>query len=120
MTKPIARLTTPSQMVAALPLYLGYVPTESIVVICCHEPRGRLGLTMRHDLPPAEHEGVVAEDIERRVRQQKASRVVIAVYTAAAELYAREAMVEDLCTRFGDLVVTEALLVREDRFWSYV
>lgn len=120
MTKPIARLTTPSQMVAAMPLYLGYVPTESLVVICCHEPRGRLGLTMRFDLPAVEHEGDLAAEVERRVRQQKASRVVVAVYTAAPEPYAREAMVEDLRERFDDLVVTEALLIREDRFWSYV
>ncbi|MCU1593161.1 MAG: uncharacterized protein JWO12_553 [Frankiales bacterium] len=120
MTKPIARLTTPSQMVAALPVYLGYVPTESLVVICCHEPRGRLGLTMRFDLPPTEHEQVLAEDIEGRVRHQRSTRVVIAVYTCSPEPFARQALVANLLRRFEDLVVTEALLIGADRFWSYL
>jgi hypothetical protein len=120
MTKPIARLTTPAQMVAALPLQLGYVPTESIVVVCCHEPRGRMGLTMRFDLPAASLEGVLADEIEQRVRQQESTRVLIVVYTDEGPGLARTSLVSDLRQRFGDLIVTEAALVRAGRFWSYL
>ena len=122
MPKPVARLTTPSQMVAALPLQLGFVPTESIVVVCCHEPRGRMGLTLRFDLPAAEHEQLLAEEIERRVRHQVATRVLLAVYTSQPDggERARLAFVDGLRERFQDLVVTEAVLVRDDRFWSYL
>ncbi|MCW2601625.1 MAG: uncharacterized protein JWM02_3454 [Frankiales bacterium] len=122
MAKPVARLTSPAQMVASLPLWMGYVPTESLVVVCCHEPRGRVGLTMRFDLPAPEHEALVVRDVEGRVRQQKATRVLVAVYTAEpdGEVRARTALVDDLRKQLDDLVVTEAVLVREGRFWSYL
>lgn len=109
-------------MVASLPVRLGFVPTESLVVMCCHEPRGRAGLTLRLDLPPERHETICAEEIERRVRHERATRVVLAVYTDEKDgsTRPRVALVEDLCERFDDLVVTEALLVREGRFWSYL
>jgi hypothetical protein len=109
-------------MVASLPLWMGYVPTESLVVVCCHEPRGRMGLTMRFDLPSAEHEPLLVREVERRVRQQKATRVLVAVYTAEPDgaVRVRASMVDDLRERFADLTVTEAVLVREERFWSYL
>ncbi len=124
MAKPVARLTSPAQMVASLPLWLGYVPTESLVVVCCHEPRGRMGLTMRFDLPPPDHEALLAEEVERRVRHQRASRVLVAVYTEEPDPpdggRARTALVDGLRERLVDLTVTEAVLVRAERFWSYL
>jgi hypothetical protein len=122
MSKPVARITSPAQMVASLPLWMGYVPTESLVVACCHEPRGRMGLTLRFDLPAAEDEGLLANEVERRVRHQKATRVLIAVYTAEPDgaVRARTSMVDDLRERFADLTVTEAVLVRGELFWSYL
>lgn len=122
MTKPVARLTTPAEMVASLPLHLGFVPTESLVVACCHEPRGRMGLTMRFDLPPPEHETLLVEEVARRVRQQQATRVLVAVYTSEpdGQVRARTALVDDLREQLADLIVTEAVLVRQGRFWSYL
>lgn len=122
MSQPIARLVTPAQMVAALPLQLGYVPTESLVVACCHEPRGRMGLTMRFDLPREDHEGLLVDDVVRRVRQEEATRVVVAVYTDEqdGQQRARRAMVDDLRGELDDLIVTEAVLVRNGRFFSYL
>lgn len=122
MSKPIARLTTPAQMVASLPLWLGYVPTESLVVVCCHEPRGRMGLTVRHDLPAPEHEQLLVEDVVRRVRQQQATRVLVGVYTAEedGDVRPRTALIDGLRAGLADLTVTEAVLVRDGRFWSYL
>lgn len=122
MSKPVARLTTPAQMVASLPLWLGYVPTESLVVVCCHEPRGRIGLSLRIDLPAADVEPVLVHEIVRRVRQQKATRVLLAVYTDEPDgtLRARAGMVGSLRAELEDLVITEAVLVRGGRFWSYL
>ncbi|MCW2501440.1 MAG: uncharacterized protein JWN87_3116 [Frankiales bacterium] len=121
MPKPVARLRSPAQLVASLPLWLGFLPTESLVAICCHEPRGRVGLTMRFDLPAPEHEPLLVRDVVRRVRQQRASRVVLAVYTAEpdGERRARAHLVEELRAAVTG-VVTEAVLVRAGRFWSYL
>ena len=120
--KAVARLTTPAQMVASLPLWLGFVPTESLVVMCCHEPRGRLGLTMRMDLPDVADERALVEDVLARVEHEKASRVVLAVYTDEPDgtTRARSAMAQALRRGLGHLVVTELVLVRQGRFWSYL
>ena len=120
--KPVARLTSPDQMVASLPLWMGYVPTESLVVVCCHEPRGRIGLTLRFDLPAPADEAALVTEVVGRVRHENATRVLIAVYTGEGDgaARARTAMVDDLRDRFADLTVTEAVLVRGGRFWSYL
>jgi hypothetical protein len=123
MPKPtVARLTSPAQLVAALPLWLGYTPTESLVVACCHEPRGRIGLTLRFDLPAAADEQALAAEVARRVRHQRATRIVLAVFTADPDgpERARRALVRRVQQELPDLVLTEAVLVREGRFFSYV
>lgn len=120
----VVRLTTPAQMVASLPLYLGYTPTESLVVACLHEPRGRIGLTMRFDLPPQELEPALVEDAVRRVRMQRPSRLLVVVFTheeGDAEGRPREDLVGALLSQVDDDVsITDAVLVRGDRFWSYL
>jgi hypothetical protein len=124
---PVVRVTTPGQMVAALPVNLGYTPTESLVVVCCHEPRGRTGLTMRVDLPEARHEEALARHVEEIVRGQDATRVVLVIYTEApdtpaphGEERARAGLMRRLTNALDDLIITEALLVRGGRFVSYV
>src|SRR5689334_13928013 len=121
-TKPVLRMTTPAQVVASLPVSIGYTPTESLVVVCCHEPRGRSGLTLRVDLPAADREAGVVEQVEAIVRRQRATRVILVVYTDEPDgtVTARRALIDLLLDAFADLVVTEALLVRQGRFWSYV
>lgn len=117
-----ARLTSPAQMVASLPLWLGYGPTESLVVVCLHEPRGRVGLTLRFDLPAGDRERTLAEDVARRVSHEGASRVLLVVYTdeANAAGLAREALVQALMEEICDIDVTDALLVSDGNFWSYL
>jgi hypothetical protein len=126
MSKAVARLTTPAEMVASLPLQLGYQPAESLVVVCCYEPRGRQGMTIRVDLPAREDEEAFADEVVRRVRQQRADRVVVAVYTDEPDVVvdvvrrAGEGLVDLLRDKLADLVFTEAVLIRDGHFWSYL
>jgi hypothetical protein len=115
---PVARLTQPAEIVATIPIYLGYVPTESVVVACLHEPRGRLGLTMRFDLPAEEHEELLAREISRRVRHQGATRVLLGIYTSEPDddERARRRLFDLLKDELSGLVITEAVLVRAGRF----
>lgn len=121
-----ARLTTPAQMVASVPLWLGYVPARSLVVCCLHEPRGRVGLTLRFDLPPSLHEQALVDEVVQRVVHQGATRVLVVVYTDEPDdrTLARQPMVDQLRDQLADalpgLLVAEAVLVRDGRFWSYL
>jgi len=118
-----ARLTSAAQLVASLPVYLGFTPTESVVVVCQDEPRGRVGLTMRFDLPAPEHEELFVDDAVRRVLKQTPSRLVVAVYTSEPDGAepARAALVDTLLDRLPrGLRITDAVLVRDGRFWSYL
>lgn len=138
--RPVARLSTPAELVASLPYSVGFTPTESLVVLCCHEPRGRLGLCIRIDLPAAAEELPVVAELVERVRLAGATRVVLAVYTAEPDLTAalgrrcppdgpaapdrppalpRHRLVAALVDALDGLTVTEAVLVRGGRFWSY-
>lgn len=121
MSKPVARLTTPAQMVASLPLQLGYVPTESLVICCLHEPRGRVGLTMRFDLPAVALEDHLTSEVVDRVRDQRASRVLIVVYTSEADgpTLPRTDLVAGLEAMLSDLRRAELFLVRDGRVWTY-
>ncbi len=121
MSKTVARLTSPAQLVAALPHWLGFQATESLVVLCLHEPRGRLGLTMRYDLPPVEQEAQLAGEVLARVRHEDATRVALVVLTDDPSPGARADLVDALLTGLAPLLpVTEAVLVRGGRFWSYL
>lgn len=113
-------MTTGAEVVAAIPHQLGFTPTESLVVLCCHEPRGQVGLSMRIDLPQERQEPALVDSIVQRVRHESATRVVLAVHTEQEGRLPRQNLVDDLRLQLEDLVLTEALLVRRDRFWSYV
>lgn len=113
-------MTTAAQVVAAVPHQLGFTPTESLVVLCCHEPRGQVGLSMRVDLPDEQLEPVLVDSMVDRVRHERATRVVLAVYTEQDGHLPRQNLVDDLRLQLEDLVITEALLIKGGRFWSYV
>ena len=50
------RISDPGEVAAALPHLLGFRPEESVVVVGLGGPSGgRVGLTVRADLPPPPH-----------------------------------------------------------------
>lgn len=49
---PKLKLSGPGSLIAAVPHLLGFPPEESLVLVGLRGPRGRLGMTMRVDLPP--------------------------------------------------------------------
>lgn len=116
------RFRTPGDIALALPMLLGYQPTESLVISCLHGDGGSLGLTLRYDLdtlgPPEE----VAEEIASRAIVAGADTVLLAIYTSCedrGEVLPYEEFVEALLDR-PDVFIGDALLVRRDRWWSYL
>jgi hypothetical protein len=120
-TPPVARFRMPGEIAAVLPMLVGFVPTESVVVVSLRRPRKRVGLSMRIDLPAPEHEQLLAEQFSARLRQDRAMGVVVAVYTDEPDdegIRPRAGLVAAIEAAAG-VPVTEALLVRGDRWWSY-
>jgi hypothetical protein len=120
----VVKLGTPPDIVGAMPSFIGFHPTESLVVMCLHGPRKRSGLTMRFDLPATRHHRAMVSDITARVSRERAGSVIVVCYTAAADAAGtlpRADLVERLERHLTarDIGVVEALLVRAGRWFSY-
>lgn len=125
-TRPVARLSSPGEIAAVVPLLCGFTPTQSLVVVSLRGPTGRIGLTMRFDLDWAavDPKGF-AEQVAGRLALDGAVRTVLVVLTDQAgpgqALPWRDLVDEvgDACLARGT-VAQEALLVTGDRWWSYL
>jgi hypothetical protein len=130
------RVSDPGELAASIPHLLGFRPRESVVLVSLTGPRAsRVGLTMRADIPPAEHAGTLAAAVTRGVLTDRPRGVVLAVFsdspdvaaapagiggTPAPDLPHRGLVHEVVVALAGQAVpVREAILVREGRWWSY-
>ena len=79
------RLSSPGDLVEAVPYLLGFHPRQSVVVLALRGPRRRLVLTMRLDLPMAgESPGALADGIAARVAHAGGEVVVLVVFAEFA------------------------------------
>ena len=116
------RLSSPGQVLAAVPYLLGFAPSQSVVVLSL---RGKqIGLTMRLDLdtPPAK----LRETVVNRLRSDGATTAVIMLFDPddlggpGARPGARIARPLIRAVRRAGLEVRDALVVADGRFWSYL
>ena len=116
MTAPAARVTSPGQLAALVPELLGFVPEESLVLLCQHEPRGRVGLVLRCDLADGPR---LAAELGDRLRHERATRASFVVVTEGDD--DQRALADALLAAVAaaGLPVVEALLVRGGRWSSY-
>ena len=124
------RISDPGEVAAGLPQLLGFRPVESVVLIGLGgESGGRVGLTVRADIPPPRHAVPLAAAVARGVATDDPAAVLVAVVSEApderADLGEPElphrllvhAVVVTLAER--GIPVRDALLVRRGRWWSY-
>lgn len=123
---PVARIGSPGELALVIPELLGFRPAESLIVVALGEPRGRLGLIQRIDLPPDDQPMPrrVADEIVSRVVRDGGTRAVVVIWTEQADRGAElpwahlvEALA-DAALRAG-LDAPESILVRGGRWWSY-
>jgi hypothetical protein len=116
--RPVAKLSTPGDIVASIPVLCGFPPRNSVVVISLRGPRKRVGLTMRLDLPPAALEQEAAVSLAERLVRDGAGHAVVVVFAAQR----RDALVEELVAQLEQRAVglLEALHVDDTRWCSYV
>ncbi|MGK5112689.1 MULTISPECIES: DUF4192 domain-containing protein [unclassified Geodermatophilus] len=136
-TRPEVFLSDPGDIAAALPQLIGFHPDESVLLVGLGGPSGgRLGLTVRADLPERAHAPAVAALLARSLATDRPAAAVLAVVSEAADerddpvrppgedrgtTLPHRGVVHELVVALADLgiPVRETLLVRRGRWWSY-
>ncbi len=116
-SRPVARLSSPGDLVATVPALCGFRPQDSVVLLSLRGTRLRLGLTIRVDLPAPSAADACAALLADRVQQDGASAAVLVVYADAPQ-----PALADLCAAALEqrgLRVVEALHVATGRWTSY-
>jgi Domain of unknown function (DUF4192) len=132
------RISDPGEIAAALPALLGFHPRESVVLVSLTGPSaGRVGLTVRADLPPDGRAEATAAEVTRSVRTNRPGGVLLTVVSEVPDvpgagstgrgadggpsgLPHRELVHEVVLALTADRIpVRAALLVRAGRWWSY-
>ena len=123
------RIRDVGEIAAALPHLLGFRPQESVVLIGLGGASGRrVGLTVRADIPPPEHNRSLAGVLSRSLSTDKpGGALVLVVSEAADETFAGERdlphhdLVWEMCRALSRcaLPVGDIVLVRDGRWWSY-
>lgn len=117
----VVRLSSPADLICMVPRLLGFVPAESLVVICLKGERRKVGLAMRFDLSDVTDLGGFAEMVDWRVRAEKADSAFVVVFTTAdgdgGELPGA-GLADALSDRMGERLA-DVVLSRADRWWSY-
>lgn len=111
---------SPGDLVGLVPQLVGCVPTESLVVVSLRGPRSRVGLTLRADL--CDLPGLVGQVVEALARDgARAAAVMVHTAAPSGALHPGAALVDELRAALAarGTEVTEALLVRDGRWWSF-
>jgi hypothetical protein len=118
---PVVRLTSPGEIVAAVPHLCGFVPTESLVAVSLRGERKRIGLSLRFDLVPAELDDEVADQVAGRLAHDGAASMVLVLYTDEAGPRPREPLARTVidAVELRGITVLEALHVAAGRWSSY-
>jgi hypothetical protein len=131
----LVRMSDPGEIAAALPHLLGFRPTESVVLVAMGGPSGgRLGLTVRVDLPPPEHAADAARAVARGIATDRPAGVVAFVVSESPDVPVADPVEDDAATELPhrsvlhevvlalaalDIPVRDSMLVRGGRWWSY-
>lgn len=122
----VVKLSRPQDVIAAVPVFVGFHPHESLVMMCLHGPRKRNGLTLRADLPDPEYHLDLVADLATRAVTAGADGVLLVCYTEAPDDADGElphhGLIDRLLAALGEKDVGwgEVLLVRDGRWWSYL
>jgi len=129
MTSPhpgLVRISSPADLIAMVPRLLGFVPRESVVVICLHGRRRRVGLAMRFDLAAAVDPDRFAAMVHQRITMEAAAAAFVVVFSAQPpsdgacarddlpHAVAAAALVDQVGSVIADVVLTTGV-----RWWSY-
>jgi hypothetical protein len=104
-----------------VPAVLGFVPTDSLVVVCLHGQRGRVGLAMRFDLEDAGDAWSFAEIVQERVQLENAATALAVIFSTASRTDGElpHSDLADALTKGTDAVVGSVVLTDGSHWWCY-
>ncbi|HEX3811588.1 MAG TPA: DUF4192 domain-containing protein [Mycobacteriales bacterium] len=124
------RISNAGDLVELVPYLVGFNPTESIVFIGLNGPRERIGITLRLDIAAVQAAPAALLTCAGHLVRSGADGVILVIYTDVpmdrfdgdpATLPHNDVIVAvSEILHDQELLVTDALLVTEDRWWSYL
>jgi hypothetical protein len=121
----VVRIGGPGDLLDALPRMLGYVPTDSAVLVALRPPRGRVTLSMRVDLPDRRQEISCARLLAGHAQRVGATSAVLVIYddrpAPSAHQWRGASLAREVRAALrqrGGLRLTDAVVVSEGRWRS--
>ena len=117
----VVRARSLQELLAVVPLLLGFMPEASLVVIGVAPPRDRVRVTLRYDLPDPPDADLAADIVAHAVGVLSSQRLTAAVAVG----YGPEAPVAPLAgalrdaARAAGIDLRDVLRVFGGRYWSY-
>lgn len=119
---PTVRLSSPAQIVAAIPYLVGFHPAESVVAVGLRADSATVCVTMRVDLPMRRASRPLADMIAAHLAHAGAGATCLAVFTEQTHGHApRAGLIRALEAALEphEISVVDAIWVRSGRWRSY-
>lgn len=120
------RLSSPADLIEAVPYLLGYHPSNSMVALALRGPRREVVFTMRLDLPTDEADLIrpCSRSVAAYLAQAEAGQAVLVAYGdggRAGAALPQAALVDMTCKalRRRGIEIIDAVYVGAGRWWSY-
>jgi hypothetical protein len=116
------RLSTPEQVLAAVPYLIGFAPASSVVVLGLRAKQ--IAITMRLDLDTPQKE--LHDVVVKRLRSHGTGTAVVIIFDpedpAGSRALPGSSIARPLLRRLRreGLLIRDAIVVRRGRFWSYL
>ncbi|MGH8868654.1 MAG: DUF4192 domain-containing protein [Actinomycetes bacterium] len=115
------RLSSPGDVLAAVPHLLGFHPADSLVVVSLRGRTGRVGLCARMDLPPSTATVEAGERMAAYLRRDAARAALLVTYLSSpGDLRADVPLACAGALERAGITVRDALRVADGRWWSYL
>ncbi|MBA3266042.1 MAG: DUF4192 domain-containing protein [Nocardioidaceae bacterium] len=116
---PVVRAKGPADVLAMIPYLVGFVPTNSIVVIALEGPRKHFGPCIRMDLAGRDGAGTQADYLASVIAHHGFDPVIVVAFSQHRDR--ARAVIEQLESRLLEAGVEILELLRADgeRWWSY-
>jgi hypothetical protein len=116
-------ISTPHDLLNAVPFLLGFHPSTSVVVISIRGESRRVGLTIRLDYPEADADlSQIADRLVDHLIDDGAEGALVVIYRDGVVDHRRDELIDALALMLDEhgLLLHDALLVSDGRWWSLI